>query len=183
MPETTDRVVAFLYLLLRDKLPAGDVDQLVANATTELGPGPVRLVHPQLAAMAVDYAERLREASRVPVVEIVDSTRDGFTFSAVAAIGSDQIEDWNRVNAFARHLHTYDAVRATWPHISELIWLASTCYADVLKRASRQPETYGERLAAAMILDFNRRGLAFTTAESLEIQTFARGLFAGPSAT
>lgn len=63
MPETTDRVVAFLYLLLRDKLPAGDVDQLVAESTTELGAGPVTLAHPQLAEMAADYAERLREAS------------------------------------------------------------------------------------------------------------------------
>ena len=73
--ETTDRVVAFLYLLLRDKLVAGDVEDLVNQATEQLQPGPVRLVNPHLAALATDYAERLAEASAQPKRATLEAER------------------------------------------------------------------------------------------------------------
>lgn len=66
MTPCTDRRVAFFYLLLRDKLVAGDVEVLIAEATQATAGGVLELPNEHLAALARDYWERLDEATPKP---------------------------------------------------------------------------------------------------------------------
>lgn len=55
MYEKDEKLVAFLYLLIRDKVPMGDVSQIV----NDLNYHSFQFTNPHLEAMARDFAIRL----------------------------------------------------------------------------------------------------------------------------
>lgn len=160
MDSTTDRVVAFLYLLLRDKLPAGDVETLVTEATTALEPGPVRLVNPYLAGLAHDYAERLREASSVDGVKLLTAGE------SLERIVDELMTRPEIADAYKRH---------------ELASLASAIFEEVAARRDRNTDEDGARVGEGLIIGFNRLGLVFSTAYRLDVIELCRRHFYAPA--
>jgi hypothetical protein len=63
---STDPLVSFLYELLRDHLPAADVEHLVRNASSE----PTTYSNGYLANYAIDLATRLREAKKKVTINL-----------------------------------------------------------------------------------------------------------------
>lgn len=162
MDSTTDRVVAFLYLLLRDKLPAGDVETLVTEATTALEPGPVRLVNPYLAGLAHDYAERLREASRLETPPRVLTAGESLERIVDELMTRPEIAE-----AYSRHA---------------LGGVCDAAFSEVAARRDRNTDEDGARVGEGLIMAFNRAGLVFSTAYRLDVIDLCRRHFYAPAA-
>lgn len=158
MPETTDRIVAFVYLLLRDKLVAGDVEALVDASTTELAPGPVRLANEHLAALAADLVERLREASGTP------RTLDAF----------------ESLERYAEEVSRYTEVAEAFPP-ARLREVLTAALAEVQAREHRVVSDDGAQVAELLIAALNRAGLMFSTAYRLELMELGRRIFYAPA--
>lgn len=56
-----ERLVAFLYSLMRDKLPTGTVCRVIQEFTENFKPTGFEFTNPHLEALARDYADRIRE--------------------------------------------------------------------------------------------------------------------------
>lgn len=160
MPETTDRVVAFLYLLLRDKLPAGDVETLVTEATTALDPGPVRLLNPYLAGLADDFAGRLREASEVEAPRLLNAGE------SLERIVDELMTREELADAYTRE---------------ELAGLCREIFDEVAALRDRNTDEDGARVGEGLIVAFNRAGLVFTTAYRLDVIELCRRVFYAPA--
>lgn len=162
MPETTtDRVVAFLYLLLRDKLPAGDVEALVTESTTALEPGPVRLVNPYLAGLADDFAGRLREASSTPAAPRLLTAGE-----SLERIIDDLMAREEIATAYTRQ---------------SLGGVADAAFEEVAARRDRNTDEDGARVGELLISAFNRAGLVFSTAYRLDVIELCRRHFYAPA--
>lgn len=56
-----ERLVAFLYSLMRDELPTGTVCRVIQEFTEDFKPTGFEFTNPHLEALARDYADRIRE--------------------------------------------------------------------------------------------------------------------------
>lgn len=56
-----ERLVAFLYLLMRDELSTGTVCRIIQEFTECSDPTGFEFTNPHLEALARDYADRIRE--------------------------------------------------------------------------------------------------------------------------
>lgn len=125
MTQIHDRTLALLYLIARDKMPAGDLEALVAQCTTETQPGPIALASSGLAAFAAEMLDRLKDPTynEPPAPPVVVEADNRLGLERVAEVVA------SAVNATDEHVLTREAA---FSHVRQTLDVHAGYVADIL---------------------------------------------------